>query len=165
MDTNVIGRKSNDHAPAPGEKPRITRIFVRDLTKNTEGNAVGIGIADYTTKRLVDKLDRKKTYINAVTGNHPTSGSIPISYDTDSEVLDVALGTIGLIPPEKAKILRIKNTLQVGEIEASEEFLKELDGRNDIEIIVPPREIAFDEEGNLTPFEFTVESPENTKRT
>jgi hypothetical protein len=157
LDTNVIGRKSNDHASAPGEKPRITRIFVRDLTTHTEGNAVGIGMADYTTKRLVEKMDRKKTYINAVTGNHPTSGSIPIYYDTDREALDVALGTIGLIPPEKARILWIKNTLQVGEVEASEAFLRELDGRDDIEIIVSPREMAFDEEGNLVPLKFIIE--------
>lgn len=149
VDTNVIGRKFNDHSASPGEKPRITRVFVRDLTRATEGNAIGVGIADFVTSRLVKKIDFHKTYVNAITGNHPSAGSVPLHYDTDRQVLDAALCTIGLIEPEKAKVIRIKNTLQVGELEVSEAFAADLDGRQDLTLLQPARDMQFDLEGNL----------------
>lgn len=149
MDTNVIGRKYHDHKAAEDEYPKITRIFVRDLTPHTEGNAAGLGLSEFTTRRLVEKIDYHATYINVLTGIHPSSGSISLHYDTDREVLDAALGTIGLIEPEDARIMRIKNTLELGEVEVSEAYLKEVESREDLEILIPPREMAFDEEGNL----------------
>ena len=74
MDSNVIGRKYHEHCAAPDEFPRITRIYVRDLTEETHGNATGIGMADYTTKRLVENADWNITYINCLTGNRPAPG-------------------------------------------------------------------------------------------
>ena len=149
MDTNVIGRKYHDHRAAEEEYPKVTRIFVRDLTEHTEGNAAGLGLSEFTTRRLVEKIDFHATYINVLTGMHPSSGSIPIHFDTDREVLDAALGTIGLIEPEDARVMRIKNTLELGEVEVSEAYLKEMEGRDDLEVLIPPREMAFDEKGNL----------------
>jgi len=149
MDTNVIGRKYHDHKAAEDEYPKITRIFVRDLTELSEGNAAGLGLSEFTTRRLVEKIDHHATYINVLTGTHPSSGSIPLHYDTDREVLNAALGTIGLIEPEDARIMRIKNTLELGEVEASEAYLEEMEDREDLEILIPPREIAFDAAGNL----------------
>ena len=87
MDTNVIGRNSFIGGTKP-KKPKITRIFVRDLTESTQGNACGLGMAEYTTKRLVEKIVYPPTFINAYTGMCPENGRIPMFFEKDREALD-----------------------------------------------------------------------------
>src|SRR5207253_858678 len=115
MDTNVIGRPSNPHEPFPAD-PKILWIVALDLTEDSYGNAVGIGNADFTTRRLVDKIDMKPTLINAITACAPNGAKVPPTYDTDREAIETALSCIGLTPPERARVIRIKNTLMLGEI-------------------------------------------------
>ncbi len=152
MDTKVIGRmmQTGEHDP---EKPKITRIFVLDLTKNTLGNAAGIGLADFTTKRLVDKIDYDSTYMNFITSLSPQKVRIPIYFDTDKKVMDAIFETIGMVSPKESKVIRIKNTLKLEEVEISESLLDEAKGREDLEIIGELKQIAFDENGMLMPFE------------
>jgi hypothetical protein len=125
---------------------------VRDLTRKTHGNATGIGIADYTHTRLVNKTDFDSTYINCLTGDNPKAAAIPIHYNTDSKVLDVALKTVGYVQPENAKVIRIRNTLDLKEIMVSEAYQAEMKGRDDLEIIESVKEMGFGEDGNLLPF-------------
>jgi len=152
MDTNVIGRKYNDHRAVEGEFPKITRIYVRDLTEETHGNATGIGIAEYTHTQLVNKIDYESTYINCTTGNHPSGAAIPIHYDSDKKVLDVALNTVGYVQPENARVIRIRDTMDLGEILVSEAYQAEIEGRKDLSIIEPAQDMKLTEEGNLLPF-------------
>lgn len=152
MDTNVIGRKFNDHAALEKELPKVTRIFVRDLTEETHGNASGLGIAEYTHQRVIDKMDREFTYINCMTGNHPSAAAIPIYYDTDRRVMEAALKTVGLVEGPQAKVVRIHNTLHVGEILASEAYLPLIEKRSDLEVLEGPAAMAFDSRGDLLPF-------------
>ena len=152
MDTNVIGRKRNDRRAMEGETPRVLRIFVRDLTKKTHGNATGIGLAEFTTDRLVDKIDFHSTYTNVITGQHVSAGAVPLHYETDRQVLDIALESIGLIEAPDARVLWIKNTLDLGEVEASVAYLEQVDGREDLEITVEPRELEAGDNGNLPAF-------------
>ncbi|MDA0709747.1 MAG: lactate racemase domain-containing protein [bacterium] len=153
MDTNVIGRKRNDRRAMEGETPRVLRIFVRDLTEGTHGNATGIGLAEFTTQRLVDKIDYHATYTNVITGQHVSAGAVPLHFKTDREVLDVALESIGLIEPENARVVWIKNTLDVGEIEASEAYLAQVELRDDLEVISDVRPLEVEADGNLPPIE------------
>ena len=153
MDTNVIGRKRNDRKAIDGETPRVLRIFVRDLTGPTHGNATGIGMAEFTTKRLVDKIDYHATYTNVITGQHVSAAAVPLHYETDAEVLAIALESIGLIEPENARVLWIPNTLDVGEVEASEAYLAQAGIRDDLEILSDPRPLEVEADGNLPPFE------------
>lgn len=150
MDTNVIGRPSNPHEPFPAD-PRILWIVALDLTEESYGNATGIGNADFTTRRLVDKIDMKATLINCITACAPNGAKVPPTYDTDREAIETALSCIGLTPPERARVIRIKNTLLLGEIEVSEAFLTELSGRNDLERRSDPTPLAFDAAGRLHP--------------
>lgn len=83
MDTNVIGRKYNDHAATEHDDVSVKRIFVRGLTEATHGNATGIGIAEFTNTRTINQVDRKITAINCLTGGHPTAAMLPIAFDTD----------------------------------------------------------------------------------
>jgi hypothetical protein len=152
MDTNVIGRKDYLYPCSEEVFPKVTRIYVRDLTRKTHGNATGIGIADYTHTRLVNKTDFDSTYINCLTGDNPKAAAIPVHYNTDSKVLDVALKTVGYVQPENARVIRIRHTLDLKEIMVSEAYQADMKGRDDLEIIEPVKEMSFGEDGNLLPF-------------
>jgi len=151
MDTNVVGRKYNDHKANDDEFPKVKRIVVRGLTYETHGNACGIGIAEFATSRAIEQVDIGITRINCLTGGHPTAAMLPIHYPSDREILDAALPTIGLTEPEDAKLLWIPNTLMLGEVECSVAYLEAARARPDLEILEGPREMAFDGEGNLLP--------------
>jgi hypothetical protein len=146
MDTNVVGRKPHGTSTLD---PEVRRLFVRSLTPETHGNAYGIGLADFATSRLVRAIDYQTTIINCMTAAHPEAAAIPIHFETDRAAIDAALGTIGLLPPERARIVRIRNTLQLGEVQVSEACRAELLGRTDVDLIAPPRSLDFDESGNL----------------
>jgi hypothetical protein len=148
MDTNVVGRKPHG---TPDHDPEVRRLFVRELTAETHGNAYGIGIADFATSRLVRAIDYQTTIINCVTAAHPQAAAIPIHFETDRAAIDAALGTIGLLPPERARVVRIRNTLRLSEVEVSEACRTELAERTDVELVDPLRPLAFDESGNLPP--------------
>jgi hypothetical protein len=150
MDTNVIGRPSNPHEPFPAD-PKILWIVALDLTEESYGNAVGIGNADFTTRRLVDKIDMKPTLINAITACAPNGAKVPPTYDTDREAIETALSCIGLTPPARARVVRIKNTLALGELEVSEAFQAELAKRPELKQLADPAPLPFDAAGRLIP--------------
>ncbi len=148
MDTNVIGRIMFIGEKEP-EHPKITRIIVLDLTDESHGNAIGIGLADYTTKRLTSKIDPVAMATNAITAMTPEKGRIPIALFTDKEAVEAALKTIGAVEPEKARVVHIKNTLEIGELDISGALLEELKGRTDLKLIEKLGPLSFDSEGNL----------------
>src|SRR5919108_3961369 len=151
MDTKVIGRIMNLTEPPPAH-PRLLRIYVRDLHDDSYGNATGIGLADFVSRRLVNKIDAKATYINCLTGLSPESAPIPITFDADREAMDAALGTIGLVKPEEARIVRIKNTLLLEELDVSEALVAEVKQRDTLEILWGPKGLTFDSTGGLPAF-------------
>jgi hypothetical protein len=148
MDQNVIARTVIPYHQVP-TTPKITRIFVRDLSAGSEGNATAIGIADFTTKRLVDKIDRQATYMNAITSSCPEAVRIPPYYDIDRDVIDTALNTIGDIEPAKARIVHILNTLKLEEMMISEAMLPEAEQMDNVSVISSPGQMEFDAHGNL----------------
>ena len=149
MDTNVVGRKFHDNHAAEKELPKVTRILVRGLTEETHGNASGIGTAEYAHKRAIEEMDREITYINCMTGNHPSGAHIPLYFDTDRICIDRALETVGLVEPENARVLRIHNTLALGELLVSEAYRPEIEKREDLEIVEEAQEMAFDANDDL----------------
>lgn len=149
MDTNVVGRKYNDHVAAEHEWPKVKRIIVRDLTEPTHGNATGIGMAEFCRTRVVEKTDVKITRINCLTGGHPTAAMMPLDYPTDKDCLDAALPTIGLTEPPDARMLWVHNTLEVAEVECSVAYLPEARDRKDLTILCEPRPMPLDAAGNL----------------
>ena len=142
MDTYVTGVKENSDVD-------LRRLFVRDLTDKSYGNAQGIGYADVTTRKLVDKIDAEATYVNAITGGKPANARIPLTYDVDREAIDAALATIGLTEPPDAKVMWIRNTLEMVDLFVSEAYLPEVQSRCDLEQMGEPMEMPFDEVGNL----------------
>ena len=148
MDTNVIGRLSFIGSPKP-KKPRITRIFVRDLSEATHGNAAGIGMADFTTKRLVDKIDHPATQINCITSMAPEDSRIPIAFETDREAISTAFETSGVLNVADLRLVWIKNTLELEYLVGSQVLLDEVRANPRLEVLGEPADLSFDQGGNL----------------
>ena len=148
IDPNITGRNRDLLGVFP-HPAKVKRIFVRDLTEKSKGNATGIGLADITTQRLVDKIDYIATYKNCITGISPEKAAVPMHFGNDREAIDVALGCIGLVLPEKSKIVRIKNTLQLDTAEVSEAYAETLQQRDDLEVISGPYPMEFNSDNNL----------------
>jgi len=148
MDSNVIGRKFNDHVALPGERARCTRIFVRSLTPETNGNALGIGLAEFTTQRAISQINLEYTRINCITAGHPTAGMIPLVYPNDRAAITDALSTIGLTEPADARVIQISDTLHLAETLVSESLIKNnpLVGK---QVLAGPFPMDFDEQGQL----------------
>jgi hypothetical protein len=152
MDTNVTGR-NRDILGDFLSRPRVKRIFVRDLTEETKGNAIGIGFADYTTTRVADRIDRKKTYVNCLTAISPEKGAIPMHFDTDREALEACMDTIGNITAAEVRLVHIKNTLALTEISASRAYEREIDDNRTLERLGDWKKVRLDESDNLvSPF-------------
>ena len=148
MDPNVIGRMYLSPNEEP-KSPRYIRILVRDLTEKTAGNAVGMGLADFSTRRLADKINFQIHYTNALTGLSPMRSKMPIIFETDRDAIEGALKTIGLTEPPDAKVARIKNTLDLEYLCVSDALLPEVKERTDLEIVSGPHAFEFTAQGDL----------------
>ena len=152
MDVNVTGR-NRDLLGDFAQTQKIKRIFVRDLSPATEGNANGIGFADFTTTRLVNKVDRPKTYMNSLTAISPEKGAIPMYFDTDREALEACFNTIGDIPPSEARVVHIQSTMHLTRLMVSEAFAPEIEARSDLEMIGGWADMPLGADGDLiSPF-------------
>lgn len=149
MDTNIVGRKFNDHAATADDATNCRRIFIRGLTEKTHGNGTGIGLCEFTNRRTVEALDMESTKVNCITAGHATAAMIPVYYDTDREVVNTALKTLGLIEPPEARVVQIKNTLLLEEVLVSETCLPQLKDNPRVSIISGPFDWEFDGAGNL----------------
>jgi len=148
MDTNVIGRIMHIATPEPMTR-QFKRVFVRDLTKESYGNAVGIGLADFTTERLISKIDREVTRINCITGTTPEKGRVPIIYENDKDAIIDGLHNAGVFHFKEARLIWVKNTLQIRYLKVSEALLPEVRDNGELKIVEGPFVFPFDEEGNL----------------
>jgi hypothetical protein len=149
IDTNVVGRKFAYHEPGPGEKPEVRYLVVRGLTAKTGGNATGLGLAEFCRSRVLRERDERITRINSCTGGNPCCAMTPLDYETDREILDTVLPLIGLTEPADAKLLWIRNTLQLDEVVCSQAYLEEAQRRTDLEILSPLQPLPWDSAGNL----------------
>lgn len=126
MDPNIIGRWRIDGVPEP-EIPTITRLAVLDLAERSFGNAQGIGLADFTTDRLVDKIDRKATYTNALTATYLKRAMLPMIYRTEKDAIETAIQSLGpKVDKETLRIVQIPNTLHLNRTFVSKSVIKEL---------------------------------------
>ncbi len=151
LDTNVVGRKFDDHKAVEGELPKVKLIALRGLTPASHGNAVGMGLAEFCRSCVLREADLAATRLNAITAGHATAAMPPLDYETDREILETALPSVGLAEPHEARILWIADTLHLAEVECSEAYMEEARGRPDLEILTEPRALPLDSAGNLPP--------------
>jgi hypothetical protein len=138
----MLGR---DNRPAPF----IRRIFVRGLTPETHGNAIGIGMADITTTQLAREMNGRITSINCLTALTPQGAKIPIQCDTDREAIDQMIESLAMPDTRAARVVRIADTLTLVEMEISEALWKETPPAAQLTAVSEVREMSFDASGNL----------------
>jgi hypothetical protein len=158
MDPNIIGRGAHGYSTLFREQwaaalglPVIRRIFVRELTPQSHGNAIGIGLADFTTRRLVEAMDRQATSVNVLTALSLHLAKTPMYFETDCEAIEQALVSACLADTAAARVVRIADTLSLEKVEVSEVYAGEFSQKPHIEPLAAPREMVFDRCGNLLP--------------
>ena len=146
MDPNITGRFA---VPYMESEKKVQHIAVLDLTEETHGNCNGLGLADVTTRRLVEKIDVDCTYPNVVTSTVLCTPKIPLFAHSDRACIQIALKTCNYIDRENPRIVHIKDTMRLEEIEISQAMLEEARANEHIQILGEPHDWPFDEEGNL----------------
>ena len=146
MDCKVIGRHV---AFDPALMPEINLIYVRDLTPASEGNGVGVGLADLMHEQLYRKLDLRKVYINAQTALDPVGARLPMHFSSDARAIEFAFGAMGSIDIERESIVWIRNTQMLQEMLVSPGILPELDPKAGYQEIPSPFPPLFGDDGNL----------------
>lgn len=148
MDPNVTGRPVSG-LPGFDDGPSIGAIVVRDLTDVTEGNATGLGAADVVTQRLLGKVDWTKVYVNIVTAGVLAGARLPIVADTDRDAIGIAIRGCAGVVSDQARIVRIKNTLEMTTVWASEAMAPEVEANPRQDVRSEPFDLAFDNTGTL----------------
>lgn len=149
MDPNVTGTFGTPYASGGIQKQRTV---VLDISEESHGSFVGLGMADTTTKRVFEKLDTNATYFNMITSTVLKVGKIPMVLEDDKLALQAALKTLTQIDKDHIRMVYIKNTLSLETIMVSEALLDQVRARDDMEILEEPRELRFDESGGLLDF-------------
>jgi len=147
IDPNVIGFWRREGG---SREPDYRTLIVLDLTPESEGNAVGIGMADLTTQRVIDKIDRKPSYTNAITSGVFRSVRLPIALENDRAVIETALSHVPDL--QRLRMARILNTLHLENFWATEVLLAELREKEGLIVDATPLQLQFDDEGRLLPF-------------
>ncbi|QAT61082.1 DUF2088 domain-containing protein [Acidilutibacter cellobiosedens] len=148
MDPNITGRFASDYVKSDF---KVNRIVVLGLTKATDGNANGIGVADITTSRVLKDTDFTKGYINSITAAIPSTVRLPMVMPNDYEAIKTAIKTANNLDYDgrKSRIVRIKNTLSLKNIYVSESLIEDVKKNSKLEIISGPFDFEFDKENNL----------------
>lgn len=146
MDPNITGRYPTPYAYGG---PDVNKMAVLDLTPQTEGNANGVGTADFTTQRLVDKMNLEVTYANGLTSTVVAPTKIATTLPNDQQTIQASIKTSNILDFHQVKMVRIKNTLELSEIEVSEALLEMVNNHPQMEAMTPLYELSFDENGNL----------------
>ncbi len=134
VDPNIIGRMKIYGQPEP-DRPVVKSIIIADITEESHGNAIGVGLADVIPRRLFNRIDFPSTYTNGITSSFYERIKIPVIAETDREAVSIALRGCGHIDKGMEKIVRIKNTLHLEELYVSNTVLEEIKDSGKIEII------------------------------
>jgi hypothetical protein len=152
MDSKVVNRGVNgEYNPWPNT-PRFERIFVRDLSELTYNSAVGLGMADVVTNRLVERIDWAPTTINSLTANTPAAIRTPVHFATDRECLERFAPTVGKLDLSHVTYGWIRNSMELERIGLSENLRAEVERDPNLEIEAAI-DFEFDGHNNLiSPF-------------
>ena len=152
MDPNVIGRRASPWFGSP-PKPRITRIYARGLTDASGGNALGVGMADFVQRRLLDQMDPEVTAVNCISSADPEDGRVPIAFDDDRAALRACLETCGAADESAARVAWIGDTAHLETLAVSLALADEVAIAGEhLETVAGPCRLGFDRAGDLLPF-------------
>ena len=146
MDPNIAGRWI---VPTVTGGIRAERVAVLDLTEESLGNSVGLGMADVCSRQAADKADADMTYPNSLTSKVPCLCAVPMTFDNHLYTIRAAVKMVPDKEPADVTVIRIKNTLSMRTIEVSENLLDAVRNQPGMSIAGPPAELRFDARGNL----------------
>ncbi len=148
LDTNVIGRLDINGEPETG-KPRISKLVVFDITRESHGNALGVGLADVTTRKLVNKINFNDTYANTITSTFLNRAKVPITADTEREAVEIALKTCWQPDRNKVRLLFMKNTLDLEYLYISESIWNDIQKNKNIQSCGDWETLSFTGDGEM----------------
>jgi len=148
MDTNIIGRLGIN-GEEDSAKPDISKLVVLDITDPSHGNALGVGLSDVTTTKLVNKINLRDTYANTITSTFLNRAKIPIYVDTEKEAIEIAVKTCWQINQQKLRLLIMKNTLELEYLYVSETIWEEIKNDTNIAAMGNWETLAFDNNGTM----------------
>ncbi len=146
FDPNITGR--NHRGVVGFDTVRVEKIVVLDLSNQTHGNATGIGLADVITQRLLKRIDFAVTYSNVITSAYLDGALLPIPMKTEEDAIRLAIKTVPRVKPTDVRLVRIRDTLSLSEIEVSVALLEEVQAHNRMEILNEPAEMVFKTNSN-----------------
>ncbi len=149
LDTKIVNRSVTGENNVWPNAPRILRIFVRDLSPLSYGNAVGVGMADVITDQLYHKIDPVPTQLNALTASTTRMCATPVHFRNDRICLEKVVPTLGRLDTGDATLVWIRHTLEIDELMASENLRAEIEANPMLEIAGHPRELEFGPDGSL----------------
>jgi hypothetical protein len=136
------------------ERPKITNIAVLDVTDVSHGNVVGLGLADFVPFRLLEKIDLRITYINAMTSGlgGPQRAQVPMAMPDDRSAVAAAILTCGRADLDRISLIRMRNTLDLEHLLVSESLRDQVLAEPRLEITGDPLPMRFDGDGQLEPW-------------
>jgi hypothetical protein len=151
LDTHVIGRMMI-RGSEEFERPHIANIAVLDVTDTSHGNAIGVGLADFIPFRILEKIDLRAAYVNAMTSGlgGPQRGQLPIAFPTDRDAVAAALLTCGRADLEHARLVRVHSTLDLEELLVSESLRDQVEADDRLSITGEARPMTFGDDGVLS---------------
>ncbi|MDD3904437.1 MAG: DUF362 domain-containing protein [Sphaerochaeta sp.] len=147
MDCNVIQRFTSEHMQA---SPITKRLVTLRLTKESDGNASGFGLADISTRKAYESMEMAKTYPNLLTSRTVIGGRIPLIMENDYDAIRAGIKTAPDVDYKHLRVVRIKNTLKLSELEISEALVEEAKNNAQVTVLsTTPCIWEFDENRNL----------------
>jgi hypothetical protein len=145
-DPNITGTFGTPYATGG---PRVERYVILGITEETHGNSLGVGMADFTTRRLFDATDFDLSYPNALTSRLVSTVRMPMVLGSDRLALQAAVYATVDGDPAAPRIVRLADTLHVERISVSEALLPALAGDPRFQVLGAPAPLPFDPDGNL----------------
>jgi hypothetical protein len=145
-DSNVTGRNMGNTFH---DIPNLKRLFIRGITPESHHNGNGIGKADVTLRRVLRDIDWDISWTNVVTTGVLIAGAIPMYVETDEEAIRLCLLSCPNLDSSKARVVRIKNTIEMGEIQVSVPLYESIKDYKDISYVSGPAPMVFDQNGDL----------------
>jgi hypothetical protein len=151
MDTNVIGRMMI-RGSEEFDRPNIANIAVLDVTESSHGNAIGVGLADFIPFRILEKVNLRSAYVNAMTSGlgGPQRGQIPMALPTDRDAVAAALLTCGRADLENARVIRVRSTLDLERLLVSESLRDRIEADDRLSVTGRPMPLTFNEDGDIS---------------
>lgn len=153
MDCYVVGRRRIIGEPEWPEAPSLRSLVVLDVTPASHGNAVGVGLADFTTRRLADKIDWAVTQKNVLTSGNLERAKLPFVYDTDREALETAAFRERQTPLDALRFIAMRDTLHLRDLLVSEALLRDPETRRGLDVVGEPMPLPLNPAGDwVSPF-------------